>query len=420
MKFKKYIHVTIWTIFFLKGIFQILGLYPDRLNFIALVLIVFLLGLSILNKRIKTPFAYLILLIAIVSIISGPIINKISIIDYFFFFRQLLLLPLLYLIIVINENDDNIIKSIKYTILFFFALQIPAGIIKFFIVGNIESYIGTVSMYEGSMTTMISLFGVSFFFSKYLFFKNKKYLLYLAMFVVFSQIGGKRAVLIYLPLMMLSIYFYYLKMRKINVSFLIKGIFLISILGFSMVYSIVRLNPTLNPEKKVGGSFDINYTIEYVGIYTNSATSIYEYSRPQALVYFINYMFEKPIPVLLFGEGAGKFAKDTTMEVDPIEYFYGIRYGGRVAIVWVFLQIGLIGTLLYIYLFYKMLLFVLNYKPITYHHFVFFGIWIAVILDIFTYSMVSIRFFIINGSLFFYFGLFYRDVKFKKDFLINN
>ena len=133
----------------------------------------------------------------------------------------------------------------------------------------------------------------------------------------------------------------------------------------------------------------------------------------------VNYLFNKDLKIILFGEGAGKLkaASGLDKEINPMKYYYDIKYGARMGIIWVFSQIGIVGTFLHLFLLFKMLLFTFKYQLKTYHNLAFFGIWLSIIIDLFTYSSVSLKLFIINGPFLFYLGLFYRDIKFKQNFL---
>ena len=423
MIIKKYIHGLIWTIFFLKGLIDNLDFYPRQLNLLALLLIALLfLEILLKRKRYSPPFLKRILLLIFVCIISGLVINGLGYVEVFYFFRILILPHYLYLIVIINEKDDSIVRFIKKIILMFFLLQIPASFVKFALVGDVEMYIGTVSFKEGSMTTLIALFGTCYSISRYLYEKNSKYILLFILFVIFSQIGGKRAVLIYLPIIMGTIYFYFVLLKRMNFIKIIKKSFSVILLSLVIIYSLVRINPSFNKESKLGGSFDISYALDFISFYNDNNDRLIDLSRPQALTYMSLYFLNQDLSTILFGEGAGKLTfASSKLSVDdsktPIENYYGIRYGGRMAIVWIVMQIGLVGSLIYFTILYTMLRYVLRQKIKYFHKIVFLGLWLSIILDIFTYSMVSFNYFIIMGVLFTYFGIIFRDQKMERNIL---
>lgn len=423
MIIKKYIHGLIWTIFFLKGLIDNVDFYPRQLNLLALFLIaVLFLETFLKRKRYSPPFLKRVILLIFVSIISGIIVNSLGYVEVFYFFRVLILPHYLYLIVIINEKDDSIVKFITKIILMFFLLQIPAGFVKYALVGDTEMYVGTVSLYEGSMVTLVSLFGACYSISRYLNEKNSKYILLFILFLIFSQFNRKRAVLIYFPLIMGTIYFYFILLKRLNFIKIIKKSFSVILLSLVVIYGVVRVNPSFNKESKLGGSFDISYALAFISFYNDNNDRLRDFSRPQALAYMSLYFISQDLPTILFGEGAGKLTfASSELSVDdsktPIENYYGIRYGGRMAIVWIVMQIGLVGSLIYFTILYRMLRYVLRQKIKDYHKMVFLGLWLTIILDIFTYSMVSFNYFIIMGVLFTYFGVIFRDQKMKRNIL---
>jgi hypothetical protein len=415
---KKFLHFSVWTIFFFKGVIEFTGLFPSILNLLAISFIFLLFIETFSNSKRFYPFISLFILLTIASFVSGPILNDIGFTEYFFFLRQLFLLPLLYLIVIVNERNDDLIRFIIKLIIFYFALQIPASWIKLIILGGpgIEMFVGTVSWKQGSMTTVISMIGCFYNFSKYLYLRSKKYLLYFFLFVIFSQIGGKRAVLVFVPLGCLFISIYYAKLNHIPIKKYLKLIPILISFLFIFFYLIVRLNPTLNKEHQVWGSFDLNYTLSYFDFYNNNAKNLYDLSRGNALKFIGYYIINQPIDTILFGEGAGKLS-ESKLGANPMRYYYGIRYGARMGLAWIGLQLGVVGTYLYFLIFKKMFHVVRKHKSRNFHKLIFTGIFITVLLDTLIYSMSSIQYFVSGGLLFAYFGIFYRDIHMKRNVL---
>ena len=386
------------------------GLLPSIMNLLAIFLIVILFFESFFNKRIFFPFLLIYVLLIIVSFVSGPLLNDIGLSEYFFFLRQLFLLFFLYLVVIVNERDDNIIRHILKLFIIYFAIQIPASWIKLIFIGGpeIEDYIGTMSLYQGSMTTLIAMIGSFFSFSKYIVNRQKKYIVWIFLFIIFSQIGGKRAVLFFIPFGCVLIGSYYLYVKGL-LTFSFKKILFSIFIFFTFVYLIIRINPTLNKEHKVWGSFDLAYTLGFVDYYQNAGTNLMDLKRINSLTYIFGYYLTSlSTEKILFGEGAGKLS-EAKLGVNPITYYYGIRYGARMGIVWIVLQIGLIGVTIYLYLMYKMLRFVINFKDRLFHKLIFIGLFITIMLDTLLYSMSSIQYFTMGGLLVTYFGFFYRD-----------
>lgn len=415
---KKYLHIILWFIVFFYGIIELIDFYPIPIIRGLVPLIVIILFLNIIRKkRLIIPHISIFLFFTFTCIISA-IINNINLSNFIKFFN-FFLIPYLYLIVIINENNLKLLKLIKKLILFLFFLQIPASIIKYILVGQSEEYIGTISVREGSLSTIIPMIAISYLFSQYLYRRNKINILFIVLFVLFGLIGGKRAIVFFVPSLIIFQYLVHNLFMKINFKYTLRNAVFALIIGSLLVYIMVRLNPSLTPEDKIGGSFDINYVLEYTEKYTamdnplSSGKSKYKLRRIEGFLYFANYLYsQKPI-TFLFGEGAGKLITGGKNESRPMVYYYNVRYGGRMGLIYLYLQIGLVGSILFLIMIIKMLNFVLKNRQDNYYFLAFVGFWFTIMLDISLYSKVSIVFFPIIGILFTSFAFLYRAVKFK-------
>ena len=198
-----------------------------------------------------------------------------------------------------------------------------------------------------------------------------------------------------------------------------KSIKSLALVLFSTVlvsYFTVRLSPALNPDNRIGGKFDFNYSINYMISYVDSTNkSFKEMRRIESLIYFATYLYKSDFITFLFGEGAGKLisTKYGTIGSDSnlMLYYYGVRYGGRTGFIWIFLQIGAFGVFFYWFLIYK--LFKLawrNYKSNAIY-LSFIVLTIIYILDFFTYSFEFFKQFYLSGVYFTIAALIFLDVK---------
>ena len=194
---------------------------------------------------------------------------------------------------------------------------------------------------------------------------------------------------------------------KQSINKIISSIFKISIIGAFLIYIMIRLNPTLTPENEIGGSFDIEYVNNYILDYEKSNENEKkrgEISRSEGLVYFFNHVNKFEIENYLIGEGAGKLLIN---EDNPMELFYKVRYGGRMGIIWLLLQIGIVGMGLclsiYIRILYKTFKTALlnRDKLINIDNFILIGLILTFLWDTIIYSSSSIMYFIIPGLIFF-------------------
>jgi hypothetical protein len=270
------------------------------------------------------------------------------------------------------------------------------------------------------MTTLISLIPAAFFFARYLATRKPADLGLLLTFLLISQVGGKRGTLVYAPVVMATVYFLHVRLKGVAVIRFSRGLVSLSLLILLSVYAFVRLNPYLNPDEEIGGRFDLTFALGFVLDYVDQGTNVYDFSRAQALPYIFSYLFNQDAPTVLFGEGAGRLTRanpEVPEDMDAVTYYYGIRYGGRVGIIWVFLQIGVVGTLVFTALLLRILRQILRFPAGSYHVPAMAGILLVVVLDIYTYSMVTFRFFSIYGMFFTYVAFMYRDMIQGTEFL---
>tara|TARA_B100000768_G_scaffold156985_1_gene154805 strand:- start:2664 stop:3998 length:1335 start_codon:yes stop_codon:yes gene_type:complete len=311
-------------------------------------------------KKYRKLGKYYIFSLFAVAIIS-MIYNTKDVVEFFLFFLRVLP-PILFFwaLIKINFNIAKVLRLLKILVI----IQIPAVIIKFLIIGVSESGgIGTMSIHAGSLSTIFPLFVISYIFSLYLSRKNKKYIILIFLFLLFGLIGGKRALIVYTPVLLFFILFIYNKGFKLNFKrSLVKQVFGLFILGFVTFYFIARFNPNLNPEEEIGGSFDIEHIINISTKY-NSFKGELGFSRTDAPEVLFNFLTKnKPVNFLLLGMGPGDIIQSSLLnnkypgvenDRQLLMYKYGLGYGLRVGVLWTAIQIGILGALIYALFFYK-------------------------------------------------------------------
>jgi hypothetical protein len=217
-----------------------------------------------------------------------------------------------------------------------------------------------MSILGGGFTTIFGLIGISFSIAYYLLTRKTKFILLGAGFLLFSLIGGKRAMFVFTPLVLLVSFFYYQKtFSRLNFKFF-KNVFLVSFFVVLSVYTVVRLNPTLNLEKTVGGSFSWDYLISYSDWYLNDyEVGGVNQSRVQSPVLVWELLRKQSAIQLFFGLGAGQFIESSlnlelskyNSYIDFLVEEYSIGYGAQTGILQLLLQVGLTGVLLYLFFF---------------------------------------------------------------------
>lgn len=414
---KLYLHYLYWGLIFLTGIIQMLHLNTSiyKIGIPALIFIMF--GYQFIEKagKIEYPFWYLVLIFTGVAGTSAWLNG----IDAFSVFNFLIytILSYIYFVILVNESDLAILPWVIRFIKILVFIQIPAIIIKFILVGQSEGRgIGTLSENGGSISTIFPLIIITFLFCLYLFKEKKIYILYLFAFLFFAIVGDKRAILFYVPFMILFSYLLFLRFNKTKLTRGLTGKLVAAGLFSCLIFIMtVKTNRSLNPENSNWGSFDVEYLTKYVTSYTGSEDKdVSEMRRKDGLVYFVSYALSGNMEHVLFGDGAGKLIQSRyNNRSGQMQDEYGIRYGGRMGIIWLLLQVGTMGTILYLSLIFSMIIFVIrNYRnsPI---YLAFLAISAVFFIDTFTYSYVFLRFEYMKGLYFVLFALIYLDVKYK-------
>jgi hypothetical protein len=410
-------HYLYWILIFLTGIVQLLHLntaiYKIGIPLVALLMFAY----QFIERAgdMKYPFWHWILVFTGVSVVSAHLnqMDTFSLINFLIY----TILSYAYFVVLVNEQDLSILPRVVRFIKILIFIQIPAIMLKFILVGQSEGDgIGTLSENGGSISTIFPLFMITFLFCLYLFKEKKIYILYLLSFVFFAIVGDKRAILFYVPFMILFSYLLFVRlnrttvMNRITAKLLVAGVF-----SCIIFFLVVKTNRTLNPENSRWGSFDIEYLTKYVKTYTGSGDKdVSEMRRKDGLIYFVSHAFSGDLEHVLLGDGAGKLIQSRyNTRSGQMKDEYGIRYGGRMGIVWMLLQVGVLGTLLYLSLIISMIVYVFrNYKdsPI---YLAFLAVSVVFFIDMFTYSYVFLRFEYLKGLYFVLFALIYLDVKYK-------
>ena len=159
---------------------------------------------------------------------------------------------------------NNKRRNLELADVFFeiYLVQILLSILKVFTIRGItEGVSGTMAYSGGGIGTSGPIIGVIFYWvlcnGKF----ELKNWLYVAGLLFWGLMTAKRAVLIMFPVIVLALSAF-VAGRKIS-KYVVIGIMAVPIL----FYLGVRLNPTLNPDKKYWGRFDWNYVFNYAETY---------------------------------------------------------------------------------------------------------------------------------------------------------
>jgi hypothetical protein len=108
--------------------------------------------------------------------------------------RQTFMFILFFFALQNLDLSEETVRRLNRFIVFLFLIQLPAGLLKYLLIGQDEVWIGTVSKLNGSLSAILPMFAVSFLFAMFLNERGIKYLVLIVCFFLFGIIGEKRAI----------------------------------------------------------------------------------------------------------------------------------------------------------------------------------------------------------------------------------
>jgi len=422
-----YLSILIIALSFLMGLLETLFNLSPSYSGLLIDLTVVILFIVVLLKGRAAHFPYIsyILLFIVVSLVSN-FINQGSYIQLILGWKRYVL-PLLFIYVIANirisERRFMQFNKLLYTLLI---IQIPFAFIKLSIYGfaNESQLIGTIANSGGSTSSVLPMLGASFLITLYLYKHKKFYLLLILGMLFFGIVGGKRAVIFYVPISLAITYIifkYFVQSDKRIITLFNNPIAILSwvVIFILIVYTGVRLSPSLNPENRIGGSFDLGYTYDYISNYEsrNDYNSNQKYQlegsgRMNAFSASLSYLTSKEgfIPILL-GIGPGSLERSiVNYKNDVLFEDLGLGYGvSIVGLNRTLVQFGIIALILLLIFYYKInrifVIAAIKNSTVNQKYFVIALSWsILLILDFATYSqaILSTRAFYL--SLFFLIG----------------
>lgn len=365
IKSYKYALILIFTLSFSQGVLQLMGVptIVPRIILESSILLLFFKTIYLCQKRkVNMHFKWGSWMLSIFSItIFSAIINKQDILSLLLFCRHTFIFYLFFVTIYNISISFSDIQKVNQWIIILLLIQIPAAIIKLISYGKIVEGggIGTISVQDGSAALLISLIPISFLFSKYIYKRKVIYLILCFLFLIVSIASGKRATAFVLPAMLLFVISNYLLLEnKARFIQLIKMVFGILIISFSMLYVTSQTSSFLNPEgRQFSGAFDLDFMIERIKLYVmiSESEAIAGAGRGNAMAETYSYVSDNGIGKLLMGFGPGSIIGSSLVkEKRDIATIHNLSYGSRSGFIWIFLQIGLVASILF-------LLFIINW-----------------------------------------------------------
>jgi len=324
------------------------GIIPMQVMWLPELLSLLLFVKALINRILKSSrirlFGIKIVIAFLTVSIVSLLINGLNIISWLLFLRLLFRYYLLFLAIINLDLDKDNMKFLNTILIFVFIAQLPMSLIKLFIYGQGEIPVGLSAHAEPSIIPIIA---IGFLLSFYFFYQKKPiYIVGIIAFIGFSIIGEKRAFILFLPVAL--IYFFWVAKGYLKISL---KLVVLSILAFTFVsYFTIRMNPSLNPQDKFWGEFDLQFFAKYILNYTThiSETGL-STGRVSTMINVFNNLSERGFVGLAFGYGPGCILKSMFASVDSRENIsskFGVRYGIN-GLNWLGIQTGYVGAALY-------------------------------------------------------------------------
>lgn len=325
-----------------------------------------------------------------------------------FCIRQTFIFILFFVAIQNIDLSKKQTTRVNQYIVFLILIQLPAALVKLIVIGQDESWVGTISHQAGSLSTTFPLFVISFLLALFFFKRRLKYVALIGGFFLFGIIGEKRALAFYLPVLIAFSLYLYGKRHNYRLT-VISGRQLVyamvfGVIGLACFVGAVKMIPSLNPEGTYGGSFDVNYIIKNRIIGYNFRDDVAEsgfnaqstMGRVTITKIALTRLREAGVLNSLFGFGPGTMIRSSHLgrsKKTPYDLF-GI-YGHYTGFVVYVLQAGLLGVLCLSYLFIK--LFMRAYKTYRLTSDIdmkifslgFMGAVLIFFIDFFTYSQTT-------------------------------
>lgn len=256
---------------FFIGIFVYAGKNIQNIYRILTLLAAVYISKSALSAKTisANSFIFLIFIIYSFAFLLSSFIHQDNFTLTFSQYSRSVLMFLFYFILVRRLPNSDFQEKINKLIYYLIFLQIILSVVKFFVIGPMESIVSSLSFSGGAIATSFPLLGFVFLWMyRRGNFSNKDWLFILGLTFI-GFVNYKRAIWFMMPFL-IGLFMFYVQKRKVPRRMLL----LIALIPV-MVYLGVRLNPTLNREHKVWGSYDLNYAMNYAEEYSLGKEDVY-------------------------------------------------------------------------------------------------------------------------------------------------
>jgi len=198
-----------------------------------------------------------------------------------------------------RKTFDNLYGLFFYLIM----IQVFMSIVKLLLLGIEEAIVGTISYTGGASATVLPILGYLIIWIR----RNGKiaksdWLIIISLLII-PIASDKRAIWFMFPFALI-VTNYYIRNIKLPIFSLFVSIMLVPII----FYVGLRLNPSLNPEHKIWGSFNIDYALNYSNEYTFGDQRFEDaHGRGAGLIVALSEAFDNLLlKQTVFGNGVNK------------------------------------------------------------------------------------------------------------------
>lgn len=355
-KISYYLVYILFVFAFTKGLFELIGVSDTIIQLIIdfLILILFLISIKTVFNSYKINFpGFIIIFILVIVVLLSFLLSDVSTLQLILFIRKIGIYPIFFFsllnLYLTEKEKEKIVNILKIL----FLIQIPAAFIKLIILGGtLEKIVGTVSLTEGSLATTMPLFGIIYLIVYYLEYKKLSYIFLILCFISIGLISNKLGILFYVIGLFIFLSYLYSKPKLFLPNFIFLKKLSINVFYLLIICMLfISLNPRANPEHKIGGSIDFVYLEKYINDYQtlDLKTGVEGDGRADAPFVALSRLESSGLTTLLFGFGPGEIVESSfTKYENPLLEKYNIGYGGRLGVVWIVMQIGVLGLIIFL------------------------------------------------------------------------
>ncbi len=323
---KSNILYVLFFVIYMQGLFSIMGVSMPlvKATIEILIWVFFFLALFDRNTRSRHIPGIMIFIAFSIFYLIAILLSKSLNFDAYSYFRHYLNAFLMVSGAYMFNFSPVKLFRINRFVFFLFILQIVASIIKYIILGPYEEYVGTMIITTGSLNTVFPLIAIVYMIYAWFHMGRKpRYLLYVLGFLFMGWVGDKRGIYFYLVIILFLIFWKRFRDRQRGSFIPVTAIWWSPVIVAALIgifYLGVRLTPSLNPEKKVWGSYNAKFLSSYIYVYNVKEQRTGDYRGRFGGTYLILYefftgngiMIRQPVTAttLLTGFGADNYVGD--------------------------------------------------------------------------------------------------------------